>query len=93
MDSELHDETEPSDANTTVMTETEALKHAHGVYPDAPASALLVRYGDIAAANPALAASTFVHPDRLAWVVTVHAECTTRGGMHGARDDTVCIQW
>lgn len=69
MDSDHHDATEQFDTNSTVMTEAAALEDARGVYVDAPASALLKRYGDIAAANPALAASAFVHPDRLAWVV------------------------
>jgi hypothetical protein len=73
------------------MTETAALEHARGVHSDAPASALLARYGDIAAANPALAASAFVHPDRLAWVVTVHAEATTRGGPHAAAQQSVRV--
>jgi hypothetical protein len=82
VDSDHHDATEPFDTNSALMTEAAALEHARGVYSDAPASALLARYGDIAAANPALAASAFVHPDRLAWVVTVHAEATTRGGPH-----------
>jgi hypothetical protein len=66
------------------MTEAEALEHARGIYVDAPASALLVRYGDIAAANPALAASVFVDPDRLAWVVTVHPGAATHTGPHPA---------
>jgi hypothetical protein len=81
VDSDHQDATEPFDTTPTLMTEAAALEHARGVYVDAPASALLARYGDIAAANPALAASAFVHPDRLAWVVTVHADVMTRGSI------------
>jgi len=84
VDSGHHNEAERFDTTSMLMTEAAALEHARGVYSDAPASALLARYGDIAAANPALAASAFVHPDRLAWVVTVYAEATIRGGPHAA---------
>jgi len=82
VDRDPHDRTRPPQPNTTLMTEAEALEWARGENTDAPASALLVRYGDIAAANPQLAASARVHPDRMAWVVTVHAEGMTRGGIH-----------
>ena len=71
----------PPDPNAIRMTEAEALERARGRNTDAPAFALLVPYRDAAAANPSLAASAQVHPDRLVWVVTVHADIMTRGGL------------
>jgi hypothetical protein len=65
----------PPDPNARLMTEAEALERARGRDTDAPATALLVSYHDLAATNPSLAASV-VHPDRLVWVVTVHADVT-----------------
>jgi len=90
VDCDPHDGTRPPAPNPTLMTEAEALEWARGVYTDAPACALLVRYGDIAAANPALAASAQVHADRLAWVVTVHVEGMTPCG-RGAMPQTVHV--
>jgi len=60
------------------MTDADALARARGGDADAPAYASLVRYQDVAAANPRLAANATVHPDRLVWVVTVHANVVTR---------------
>jgi hypothetical protein len=69
----------PPNSNASHMTEAEALERARGNYAAAPAFAVLVPYRDVAAADPALAANATVNPDRMVWVVTVHADVRTQG--------------
>lgn len=76
----------PRDPHAALLAEAEALERARGGNMNAPTFALLVPYRDIAAANHPLAASAQVHPDRLVWVVTVHADIITRGGLATRRN-------
>lgn len=57
-----HRTIEAFDTNAPLMTEAAALENARDVYIDAPVTAVLVRYGEVPAANPGLAASAWVQP-------------------------------
>ena len=70
----------PPDPNAILLTQAEALAKARRGNADAPAHALLVPYREVTAANT-LGSNWTVHPDRMVWAVTVHADIMTRGSI------------
>jgi hypothetical protein len=64
----------PLDRSAPLLSEGAAIARARGGRVAAPASALMMRYGDIGGSARDFEDNAVVNPDRPAWIITVHGD-------------------